>query len=80
MAHCIRKEARNMVFGNEIADLMANDESRRSSGILKGLNNFIPAKDRYDTKKQPAYAYAPGTGRLLSRFLRNKVPMKVSCV
>jgi hypothetical protein len=78
MAHRIRKEARNMVFGNDIADLMANDESRRSSDVLKALNNYIPAKDRYDTKKQPAYAYGLGPGRLLSRFLRNKVPMKVS--
>jgi hypothetical protein len=79
MAHRTRKEASNLIFGNETADLM-RDSSRRNSEILMALNHFDPEKKRYDTSKQPVYAIggeAEGGSRA-ARFLRHKVPMKVS--
>jgi hypothetical protein len=57
-----------------------SDSSRRDSEVLMALNHFDPEKSRYDTSKQPVYAIgieAEGQSRA-ARFLRHKVPMKVS--
>jgi hypothetical protein len=78
MAHRVRKDAPNLIFGNEIADLMLDDATRRNSEVLKALNNFDAEKKRYNVSKHLVFALSEERGSLAKRFLRHKVPMKVS--
>ena len=78
MAHRVRKEARNLIFGNTIADLMVNDTTRQTSEVLQKINNYKADRNRYNTSKYPTYAFAEGAGKHTKLFLRNPVPMKVS--
>jgi hypothetical protein len=77
LAHRARREGTHAIFGAEIANIMASDETRKTSERLQELNNFNKEKQSYKSKKLPHFSFKEGQEPQRVRLFRNEVPMKV---